>query len=471
MERKRDSILIATGAALLTFFVLLLLFGYKERLPGQESTFIYGDGFSIYSNFISGFWRQLLSGERIDYSFSTTMGMPSIAIFSSAICPFNIIYLCFSDPDTAACLATFLKIMTASAAFSMLLKKTQSVSNDIGIVFGAAYGLCGYVLNFYYIYIFLDQVYMLPIIVLLLRRLMKTGHWKLLSVAYAYLFIVQIYGGYVTGIITGVLYLVLGWYYFGKNLEQWKKITFLFARCVLIAVLISMIYVLPEMGEMFRYTEGDAESFTGTGMKAADLIGALYIGVQGEIYNHWPIIYSTIVALIAVVCWFLEPEIQKEKKIVAIIIFLFLIITTVVSPLYLLMHAGNNPDGVAFRFSYFYSFVFLYIASDYVSARKEGIKKREILVVGIVAVLYIILYILNSFLSLTKTISESGLIWNILFLLGYMLFFLRKNRKTNRLLLLLMTSELVCNGGLMLQNEAINNTINRKYYQAWQQQL
>ncbi len=458
-------------SAVMTGLLLLFLFGYKHRLPGEEYTFLYSDGFSLYSNFIAGFWRQLLSGEGITYSFSASMGMPTLAAYNFVFSPFNLCYLIFPDPDTAACVATFLKLMIASAFFSLLLKKMLSVSARVGGVLGIAYGLCGYAINFYYIYSFLDQLYMLPVLVFLLWRMLKTGHWKGLCIAYTYLFVVQIYGGYLNGIFTGGVFLVLAWYYFGKNISEWKKAVFLFARSVLIAILISMVFVFPEMVEMFRYTEPDAEGFNGTGLKAADLVGALYIGVQGGIYNHWPAIYSTILAIVATIAWFLDRNNGKRKKIAAGIILLFLVMATVIDPIYLFFHAGNNPDGIGFRFSYMYSFVFLFLAAYQMERVYTEKQKHEIWIFICGAVLYIAMYFAGKTWGWTETVSKSGIEWNSVFILIYVLILLLNYRHKKTIILIVLIIELMCNGILTLRNEGINISVSRKYYESWQRQL
>ena len=327
---KKDDIFAIGGAFLLTLIISSLIYMTAGRFPGQTRLFLDGDSYYQYMQFFRMFWRHLLNGGSLRYSFESSLGMQTAAAYGgSCLSPFNIFFAFFSDANTAAFVAVVCKLAVSAAAFSLLLRKSLDCNPVYALIFSVAYALCGYSINFYTIISFLDALYVLPVLMMVMYRFVKKGRWGWLSILYAYIFIVQAYMGYVLGLFSAGVYLLLAWAEYGKEVKKWAVSIGKYVFSVICAVMMSMFCLLPQAYWIMNYTPEDSTVFEGLRFYLWELPGMFFMGESQGIYNIHPMAYAGLPVLFLVPAYFSDKKIERSKRIKAGILILALVLSTV----------------------------------------------------------------------------------------------------------------------------------------------
>ena len=371
---KKNKIIIYS--VLLTFGLSLMIFLAGGMFPGGKHVFMQSDMYYQYLHTINMFLRKLVHNQSLDYSFDFGLGMPTESIYAGySLSPFNILFLCISDFDTAAFVVTIVKISLAAGAFSFLTTRLLKVEETGYAVFSCFYALGGYSVNFSSCIVFLDGLYVLPVLIYALYRFVHKGRWRMLSFVYMYIFIVQIYSGYIIGIFSALIFIIMILQTYWGKMKQGARYIGKYTVCVMIAFLLSACVILPEISGIIKYSQADLETFMGVKTRLSDVICSFFLGNMVGIYNTSPAVYSGVAAFILVPVFFLQREIDRKYKIGIGAIIAFLLACTLWGPAYLFMHGFNNPDGHAYRFSYFWTFVIVYTAVWAYKMCKEYSKK------------------------------------------------------------------------------------------------
>ena len=354
------------------------------RLPGGEHIFLTGDYYVQYMQFIKLFLRNLIQGNPLSYSFEVSMGMPTLAAYAyESLSPFNLWFLLVSDVDTAAFLVVLTKLALCGGAFCFFSESVLKTPAVYAVSLGCIYALCGYNVSFYYNVQYLDGVYLLPVLMLLLYRFVRTGRATALTLTYAYSFIVLFYSGYMLGVFSFVVWISLMWYEYGREKERYLSNIKSYLLCVISAILMSAVVTLPVLAFVLRHTSQDATAFQSIRVSLTELLAGMFPGQVQKVDGEAPALYSGMVALIAVPYFFFDKKQEKRRRGAAGIPLLFLVICTFVPPLYLMIHGFDATDLCHFRFAYMYNFLFLTITAlvmrDFAAKQKQRSLWKRIL--------------------------------------------------------------------------------------------
>lgn len=160
--------------ALTTFFVLIVLFRLNGLAPFGTRSLVVMDADIQYLDFFC-YFKDVLEGKNsIGYSFCKTLGGSNIAVFSYYLSsPFNLLLLFFkrSQLHTFFDLVVALKLALSSMTFAYFglkrfeSRKTAGFSAALFLM-AVGYGLCQYNIAQSSNIMWLDGVYMLPLILL-----------------------------------------------------------------------------------------------------------------------------------------------------------------------------------------------------------------------------------------------------------------------------------------------------------------
>ncbi|MBO6299236.1 MAG: YfhO family protein [Lachnospiraceae bacterium] len=468
---------VAVGVtALFILGVLLLARIIFRDLLGWEQCYLVGDALIQYVHVIKMFLRHLMQGESLIYSFEAGMGMPTWALYAYyTLSPFNFIYLLIRDVDLATFLLVAGKLMTAGALFCLMLQRLVKPRRTISVILSVFYGLCGFSNYFFFGLLFLDMLYLMPVVMLAMERLIRTGHWRKLSIVYAVCFAMQFYCGYILGVFSAVVFMSMISYYSGKNRAYWLELTKKYLLCVLTAVLISAPITIPTAAELFVHLDHEVTKMPELSLRLCDFLAAFYPGYAGSAYNQAPVIYSGLLMFIPVGYFFFFKGSDKRKKLMLLIPLVFLLICTFVPGVYLMIHAFDVPDGYCYRFSWQYSFWLLYIAaigSKEMSAAKN--KKILLSLSGFMGSAYFVLWGLHQLKPL-----QGGIVYSrytgvfsiaVLILYGISMYHLNKSKVWRVVLAGLCCVELLYNIGNIKQYYTKDSSNDREYSRIWQQQ-
>jgi uncharacterized membrane protein YfhO len=170
-DTKRYELPLTMLVAMLAFAVAFLCVGMG---PGQKHIFLSGDLYLEYAAVNRLFWRNLLQGNSLVYSFSMGMGMPALSTFAyDCFSPVHILFAMISDADLAAFLVVMIKIGCSAGTFYSYARNSLRAERYLASALGICYSMCGYVIGSVCHIAFMDAVYMLPVLVMLLKRAVK----------------------------------------------------------------------------------------------------------------------------------------------------------------------------------------------------------------------------------------------------------------------------------------------------------
>ena len=443
---------------LLGMLTMYMMLSYSGVLSTGKYCILEGDALEIYVPTIRNFVRNIVTGNAPYYSWNNFFGMnTSLAMtFYGAFNPFNILFLLFYKLDQNIVVATVIILKTGLSAccFQMFAKRVLKSEGFLSILFSIAYSMCSFQVTYNIVnFIWMDALYILPLVLLSIYLLGENGNSIPLTICYAYAFVTHLYMGYVVGIVS-FLFFVLSIWLMEKKILKWKYIVkYIFS--VLTAVFLTAIVWMPAAYFLFFHRAEDSADFKTIGFHLSDMYNQFFFGNNNLQPRNLPNLYCGIITLLSAPVFFLDKQIEFKKKLLFGILALVLFISCKVMPLYQLWHAFDAPDGWDYRFSFCLSFVMVCIALMAIQ-HFETIRIRTFIIIAGFNILFYMVeaiwyrlrgidYVINDFLFLFINIVLMG-IW-ILFAVWY-----RKAKKENNRKAILfacifvMCAECVSNG-------------------------
>ncbi len=418
MEDKREKSLLWLSP-LVAGIVLTLVYKAAHIFPGDTHIFLDGDYLGQFMNYIVMFWRKLFSGNGLFYSFDLGLGAPTWEHYAFyGLSPFNIVFVIIKDADTAAYVLYLMKVCAAAFCMHLFLKYSLKICNSATVLFSVSYALCSYSFNYHYGILFIDYLYLLPLVMLMMVRFFRTGKAVGLALAYAFSFLTAYYGGYMIGIFSFVCFAVM--LLSGKYSYSKKKLTVLYIAAVAIAVILSAVVTIPTAAAILAGKSGDSGQTTNLSGLIWKLFADLYPLRKVTINVMEPSIYCGLPAFVFATAYFCDKRIELRKKITAGIPLIFLLICMLFKPAYLLMHGFDEPDGYYFRFAFLFCFYLIVIAAKWTEdMQKKGIILPFVIVGGI----EVLLTLLQHFIF-QNTADGSDIVISLAVLMFMALYFL-----------------------------------------------
>ena len=255
------------------------------------------------------------------------------------------------------------KIGLASVTMSYYLQKSKNMKALPATVFGSLYALCAYGVIQAMDPMWLDGVYLLPLVILGVEYMVDDGRKLNLIIPLAMIFVFNFYIGYIVGIFTVIYFLF--YVMSGRNeKKKWKSDEYLkvfgrFGICGAVALMLSafmllMVYNALKLGK-FDFTEPDF-SFKAQ-FNPLDffpqLLPAQYDTVNVE---GLPEIYCGVLTVVMLPLFYLSNKISVRKKIGYTAILLVLFLCMLIRPIDMVWHGFQMPNWLPFRYSFTFSF-------------------------------------------------------------------------------------------------------------------
>ncbi len=352
--------LLAFSLGVLCWILFLTACG---ALGYDNYTILRGDLFAQYIDFISMFLRVLKGEESFWYSFSIYYGAGSVLTHAYyCLSPFNLLYLLdFISIPAMTSIIIGLKFSLAAASFAFFSERVLKRHDIFVLLFSLFYAFNSFSITFYINMIWLDSLFMLPILVWLLFELVDRKKYLLMTLVWFYLFMTNFYMAYMLGIFAALAFIGL----LIHRIEKWDKNTIrfiisralLFAGAVILAAGMSAVILLPSAIYILSHLASDNFAFNELKTSILDIVNTLFIGCMPHVDNDVPLLYCGIPTLLMFPAYFLCRKFSIKEKIITGSLMLFLIIGMLWLPLFIAMHAFDYPNWYAFRFSYILSFL------------------------------------------------------------------------------------------------------------------
>ena len=250
---------------ILTFFLplliqlgLLWLYAFFSEDP---ITILQSDKYHQYYPFFLDFRRAILSGESLQWSWTTGMGadyLGQIAYYTAS--PLYLLSVFIPDAMLYPFfwLLTPLKLSLASLFMGILLRKIHGNSLWLPF-FGCAYAFCGWSLGYQWNIIWLDSFALLPLITLGTICLLRDQKYATYTIALA----IALISNYYIGIFLCGFVFLLFWCYQFCRWQSWKKFRKDFLRIAvfsLIAICLSAFLLLPAYKSL-QSTDSSGEKY------------------------------------------------------------------------------------------------------------------------------------------------------------------------------------------------------------------
>lgn len=357
-------------SALITAFFAFLIF-YSSGLIGAEGIFLHDDLWAIYPAYIRYFWESIFGPEPFSYSFYAGMGSPmSIYMWANVLSPFHILVLFSQDDNLVFLIIVILKLLIASYCFVRFMNIVFHRKGIYPFILGISYALCSYSLIFYYNVIFLDSLYILPILLILLYRMIKEQKYFGMVWGLFYTFLLGFYQGYILGVILAFVSLVAGILEYRKSIKQILILLLKLLMVAVVATLMSVAVIGPAIWAIISNKSQNSSANVAFGLNLTEFIKGFTFWSHQNQDSMSPAAYSGIVVLILFLAFFVHKRIDKRWKVMLGSALLFLLLCSFSPAGYYFIHMFDLPSGSQYRFAFVFSLLFCIGATEFLCTEK-----------------------------------------------------------------------------------------------------
>ncbi len=349
--------------------IMVIIFAQRGIFPFGEESFLRTDMYHQYAPFFSEFQHKLSNGGSLLYSWNIGMGINFSALYAYYLAsPLNW-FLILCPKQLVIEFMTYsivLKIGLSGLSFGWYLKKHCN-RNDFGVAFfGIFYALSGYMAAYSWNIMWLDCIFLFPVIMLGVERLVKEKKGMMYGISLG----LCILSNYYISIMICIFMVI---YFFSVLILEGKKdrrVKDYFLHCgqfgfySLMAGGMAAVVLLPEIYALQMTASGDF-NFPQTVSSYFSIFDmfARHIGnVEIEIgLDHWPNIYCGVAVLMLFLLYLGCKRIALKEKVVYCGLLLMFFASFSVNTLNFVWHGFHFPNSLPCRQSFIYIFLMLVI--------------------------------------------------------------------------------------------------------------
>ncbi|MBO4835537.1 MAG: YfhO family protein [Lachnospiraceae bacterium] len=377
MIKEKNHIIKNNLAVIVAFltpiFILVCLYVAREIFPFGEEMYLRSDMYHQYAPFLKLFQTALKEGRGLEYTFSMGLGSDLVSAYAYYLAsPLNWIVALFPAKWIPEIMSSFiiLKAGLMSGTFTWYLtKKYHRKNNLMAACFGIFYALSGYMAAYSWNLMWLDDLVLLPLIIMGLERLVREGKVLLYTISLG----LAVLSNYYIAIMI-CFFLIFYFIYLlveeaGRN--GWKNILKRIARFVgysVIAGCMAAVVVLPAFLALFG-TASAGSSFPSRISFYYSLLemfahGMMNAKVTMISEGYVPNIYAGIFTFALIPLFFLNKKIRVEQRIGKAVLMLILWLSFVMNVLAYIWHGFHLPNSLPARQSFIYIFLVLTICYE-----------------------------------------------------------------------------------------------------------
>jgi len=360
------------SSALLCSVAMLLFYFLTITKNEKLGSFLTGDLLELYFPAIKSLANNLRSGAGLSYSWNLYMGMDAVEYYTSVagFSLWNLLLLLFPhmNPETFVLILIVGKCGLAGAGFTYFGKRVLKVNSSVAVLFSIFYAMSGFqVVNNTVNIIWMDLVYLLPLILTFIVMFLEEKKWIAMVVAYAYAFLCNFYIAYILGIFSAIFFMLYLCLLVKPKEKSWKKnISHMlkYAFCVLLAAGLGAGALLPTAHFLVNNHAADAvQAGDNLIMKNPFLLLTRFLmGIRWSDFDTKPYLYCGILTILLVPFFLICKRIEIREKILYGTLFVLLLVSYMVLPVYIAWHGFDAPDQWYGRFTFCINFVVVAMA-------------------------------------------------------------------------------------------------------------
>jgi uncharacterized membrane protein YfhO len=433
LDLIKKSKYLYTFAFLLPVLIYGTIFVLIGVAPFGHRSILVTDMHTQYVQFYTYLYDVLKNGKSLFYSWEAGMGLNFYGVFAYYLAsPFSFIIVFFdrSHLPEAMAIMTLLKVGLAGLTMAFYLTK---VSNRRGIsilYFSTFYSLMSFVTVYSFCVMWLDGIYLLPLVLYGVEQLLKSNRYIVLTFSLALMFISNFYIAYMAGIFTFLFFVArFCMLYEFRNFKIGLKKFLWFCLSTAFAAGMSAVVTIPmflNLQSNFA-NRGKIPFTTEFNFDLVYFYSRLLNGVVDTTVNGLPNVYSGVLTLLLVPLFFISKKINLREKIIFGALLAILLISFEIPFLNLAWHAFQKPTNFPYRYSFLFSFSLIFVAFRTYSIFDEtllpSLKK--------VVLFNIFMIVLLSNIS-SYYMTSNKVIINIFFVLVYWLLLVLKVKYKNK---------------------------------------
>lgn len=365
------------------FLGILGIFIVRGIYPFGTSSFMFSDMYHQYVPFLTEFARKLREGESLAYSWYVGLGSDFTSVYAyylaspvywlSALCPPSLLI----EYMTFFCV---IKIGLCGMTFAFYVSR-RFQTKDLRIVwFSVFYAMSGFITAYNWNHMWLDCLWLAPLVILGLEELVKNGRYRLYCISLC----ASIYTNYYLSImlcIFLVLYFLLQLFTNGLSFRKKLQAVFRFGIFSLLAGGMAGALLFPVMSAM-HVTEFHDISFPKKLKVYFNILEVLARHVAmlptERGLDHWPNIYCGVLVFVLVPVYFFHKKIPLKQRIGRFLLLTVMLFSFSVNMADFVWHGLNYPDSLPARQSFLYIFVILSMCFEAVYRNAENSDERRI---------------------------------------------------------------------------------------------
>ncbi len=407
-------ILISGGISL---FVILLVYFCYSIIPFGDGIIYRMDLYHQYGPLFSELYDRITSGESLIYSWNTGLGSSFFGnYFNYLSSPISLIVLLFGHKNTFEAVASMIAIKAVLSSMTMTyyLKKSQKVNNLATSAFGIMYAFCGYFIAYYWNVMWIDAMYLLPLIAIGIEQIIENGKCKIYIISLA----VAIFSNYYIGFMLCIFSCIYFLYHYAcvshklqerkellttdnKFIQKIKTSFFLqsgvrFALSSLSVGILLCFMLLPLIGILnsSSATKGtfptESESYFSIFDFLANHLAALEPTIRSSGDDVLPNIYCGVLTVMLIPLYLFSKKIRSSEKLASILLLAVMYFSFNINFINFAWHGFHFPNDLPYRQSFMYSFILIVLAFKALKNIDE-FSKKQILGAGLGVLGFIIL--------------------------------------------------------------------------------
>ena len=406
--------------------VITSVFILQKVTPFGNNSLLKIDFYHQYGPMLAELYNRVRHGKNLIYSFNVGLGIPYFRnYFNYLSSPINIIMFLFKHKHllTSFSFIIGIKSILSCITCSYYLRKKFDTNKLYMIGLSVLYAYSAYFTAYYWNIMWIDGLYVLPILTLGIEKLINKNNGLLYTLSLIYMLYTNYFIGYMLCIYSCIYFISYSIIKFDKK-KIFKTIT-KFTICSLIAGLALAFELIP-MYEALTSTNATMGSipssqyysFTILEFFKNHLTGVNSTVLASDISNA-PNISCGILIISLFFLFIINKDINLKRKIVYISILVFMLLSFYIAQIDYIWHAFHVPNDLPYRYSFIYSFVLIIIASYVLNTIKKASLNRILL-----SYLLSLIFITFVYISKYNNITDNMITINYLLITVYLLIYL-----------------------------------------------
>ncbi len=428
-------------SGLSAFFIIMVVYFCYSIIPFGDKTIYRMDLYHQYGPLFSELYDRVTSGESLLYSWNSGLGSSFIGNFYNYLAsPFSLLVLIFGHENTFEAVAAMIAIKSILSALSIsyYLKKSNKSDGPQLIAFGVMYAFCAYFIAYYWNVMWIDSMYLLPLIALGIEKIINSGKCGTYIIFLSFAIFTNYYIGFMLCIFSCLYFL---YYYFcstdmltkkygvlsnngkkysllGKSFLFQSGIRFAFASLsvgiILVFMLLPVAYVLGSSSATSGTHPTELKSYFKIFDFLANHLSSLEPTIRSSGDDVLPNVYCGILTIVLIPVYLFSNKISAKEKIASSILLGIMYVSFNVNFLNYLWHGLHFPNDLPYRQSFMYSFILITMAYK-AFINLKYCNKNQLLAIGIGVIAFIVL----TQKLVSKNVSDTSVLISVIYVFAF----------------------------------------------------